>query len=91
MRIYALTIFTGAFLLFLVQPLIGKYILPWFGGTPAGPFAKRPTRRNKSLRRADRAWAENPINHFPRAAGRTTANPAQDNVRGRHHNGSLRR
>jgi len=30
----ALTIFTGAFLLFLVQPLIGKYILPWFGGSP---------------------------------------------------------
>ena len=31
---YALTIFLGAFLLFLVQPLIGKYILPWFGGGP---------------------------------------------------------
>ena len=27
-------IFTGAFLLFQVQPLIGKYILPWFGGGP---------------------------------------------------------
>jgi hypothetical protein len=35
MPVYALTIFTGAFLLFLVQPLIGKYILPWFGGAPA--------------------------------------------------------
>ncbi len=35
MPIYALTIFLGAFLLFLVQPLIGKYILPWFGGAPA--------------------------------------------------------
>src|ERR1039457_4913306 len=35
MFVYALTIFTGAFLLFLVQPLIGKYILPWFGGAPA--------------------------------------------------------
>ncbi len=34
MAFYALTIFTGAFLLFLVQPLIGKYILPWFGGGP---------------------------------------------------------
>ncbi len=34
MAYYALTIFTGAFLLFLVQPLIGKYILPWFGGGP---------------------------------------------------------
>ncbi|WP_415908423.1 spermidine synthase [Oleiharenicola sp. Vm1] len=32
--LYALTIFLGAFLLFLVQPLIGKYILPWFGGGP---------------------------------------------------------
>lgn len=34
MPLYALTIFLGAFLLFLVQPLIGKYILPWFGGGP---------------------------------------------------------
>ena len=34
MPIFALTIFTGAFLLFQVQPLIGKYILPWFGGGP---------------------------------------------------------
>ncbi|MGD9721824.1 MAG: fused MFS/spermidine synthase [Pirellulales bacterium] len=32
---YALTIFTSAFLLFQVQPLIGKFILPWFGGGPA--------------------------------------------------------
>ncbi|MHC4060660.1 MAG: spermidine synthase [Planctomycetota bacterium] len=31
---YALTVFLGAFLLFQVQPLIGKYILPWFGGGP---------------------------------------------------------
>jgi hypothetical protein len=34
MAAFALTIFTGAFLLFQVQPLIGKYILPWFGGSP---------------------------------------------------------
>src|SRR6266568_8494162 len=34
MQAYALTIFIGAFLLFQVQPLIGKYILPWFGGGP---------------------------------------------------------
>ena len=34
MAAYAMTIFTGAFLLFQVQPLIGKYILPWFGGSP---------------------------------------------------------
>src|SRR5205809_6499243 len=32
---FALTIFTGAFLLFQVQPLIAKFILPWFGGSPA--------------------------------------------------------
>src|SRR5258705_11867845 len=31
---YSLTIFLGAFLLFQVQPVIGKYILPWFGGGP---------------------------------------------------------
>jgi len=30
---FAWTIFTGAFLLFLIQPLICKYILPWFGGS----------------------------------------------------------
>ncbi len=29
---FALSIFTGAFLVFQVQPLIAKYILPWFGG-----------------------------------------------------------
>jgi hypothetical protein len=32
---YALTIFLSAFLLFQIQPLMGKYLLPWFGGTPA--------------------------------------------------------
>jgi hypothetical protein len=32
--VYSLTVFLSAFLLFQVQPLIGKYILPWFGGTP---------------------------------------------------------
>ena len=34
MFVFALTIFLGAFLLFQVQPLIGKFILPWFGGGP---------------------------------------------------------
>ena len=34
MLAYALTIFTGAFLLFQVQPLMGRYLLPWFGGSP---------------------------------------------------------
>ena len=29
---YAITIFLSAFLLFQVQPMLGKMILPWFGG-----------------------------------------------------------
>jgi hypothetical protein len=32
---FALTILVSAFLLFQVQPLISKFILPWFGGSPA--------------------------------------------------------
>ena len=32
---YCLTIFLSAFLLFQVQPLIARYILPWYGGSPA--------------------------------------------------------
>ena len=32
---YAFTLFASAFLLFGVQPLVGKFALPWFGGTPA--------------------------------------------------------
>ena len=35
MLFYALTIFLSAFLLFEVQPIIAKIILPWFGGTSA--------------------------------------------------------
>lgn len=35
MILYALTIFTSAFLLFLVQPILAKQILPWFGGSAA--------------------------------------------------------
>ncbi len=34
MIIYAWTVFLSAFLLFLVQPILAKYILPWFGGSP---------------------------------------------------------
>ena len=30
----AATIFLSAFLLFQVQPLLGRYLLPWFGGMP---------------------------------------------------------
>jgi spermidine synthase len=33
--LFGVTIFLGAFLLFQVQLIIGKYILPWFGGTPS--------------------------------------------------------
>ncbi|MBI5491146.1 MAG: fused MFS/spermidine synthase [Deltaproteobacteria bacterium] len=32
MWIPAATVFLGAFLLFLVQPIVGRYVLPWFGG-----------------------------------------------------------
>ena len=32
--LFAATIFLSAFLLFQVQPMISKYILPWFGSTP---------------------------------------------------------
>lgn len=32
---FALTTFLSAFLLFQVQPLLSKAILPWFGGSPA--------------------------------------------------------
>ncbi|HET8533879.1 MAG TPA: fused MFS/spermidine synthase [Methylomirabilota bacterium] len=33
--VYALTLFTGATLLFVMQPMVGKMILPLLGGTPA--------------------------------------------------------
>jgi hypothetical protein len=32
--LFPATIFLSAFLLFQVQPLMGRYILPWFGGGP---------------------------------------------------------
>ena len=35
MILYACTIFASAFLLFLIQPIIAKQILPWFGGSAA--------------------------------------------------------
>ena len=35
LTLFALTIFCSAFLLFQVQPMISKFILPWFGGSPA--------------------------------------------------------
>src|SRR3989338_86143 len=31
--IYATTIFFSAFLLFAIQPMVGKYLLPFFGGS----------------------------------------------------------
>ncbi len=35
MALFGFTVFCSAFLLFQVQLVIAKYILPWFGGTPA--------------------------------------------------------
>src|SRR5438093_3362812 len=35
MPLFALTLFISALLLFLVQPMIGKMLLPMLGGTPA--------------------------------------------------------
>ena len=35
MRLFAVTIFVSAFLLFQVQPIIARIILPWFGGSAA--------------------------------------------------------
>ncbi len=32
--VFAVTVFLGAFLLFQVQPLIGRFLVPWFGGSP---------------------------------------------------------
>jgi hypothetical protein len=32
---FTLAIFLGAFLLFLIQPLIARYLLPWYGGGPS--------------------------------------------------------
>ena len=32
---FGAAIFLGAFLLFAVQLILGKFFLPWFGGTPA--------------------------------------------------------
>ena len=33
--VHVVAIFASAFLIFLVQPMVGKRILPWFGGVPA--------------------------------------------------------
>ena len=33
--VFQAAVFLGAFLLFFVQPLIAKRLLPWFGGGPA--------------------------------------------------------
>ena len=35
MLLYGLTIFISAFLLFQIQPIVAKLILPWFGGAAA--------------------------------------------------------
>jgi SAM-dependent methyltransferase len=33
--IFGITVFSSSFLLFLIQPIVSKYILPWYGGTSA--------------------------------------------------------
>src|SRR5262245_2030137 len=33
--LFVATTFASAFLIFLVQPIVGKRIVPWFGGVPA--------------------------------------------------------
>ncbi len=33
--LFVVTIFVSSFLIFLVQPLLSRYILPWHGGSPA--------------------------------------------------------
>lgn len=35
MSVFIAAIFVSAFLLFQVQPIIARYILPWYGGSPA--------------------------------------------------------
>jgi hypothetical protein len=35
MTLFAFVVFLSAFLLFQVQLIVSKYLLPWFGGTPA--------------------------------------------------------
>src|ERR1051325_10132373 len=32
--LFVVTVFLSAFLLFQLQPLVAKLLLPWFGGTP---------------------------------------------------------
>jgi len=34
MAVFAITVFLGALLIFQVQPILGRFILPWFGGGP---------------------------------------------------------
>ena len=33
--LFIVAVFASAFLIFLVQPMVAKRILPWFGGAPA--------------------------------------------------------
>ena len=33
MPLFATTVFLSAFLLFQIQPIVAKMILPWFGGS----------------------------------------------------------
>lgn len=45
--LFIVTIFASAFCIFLIQPMVGKRILPWFGGhLRSGRFAWRFTSRH---------------------------------------------
>jgi len=33
--LFSLAVFSSAFLIFIVQPMVGKHVVPWFGGVPA--------------------------------------------------------
>src|SRR5580692_3138924 len=35
LAVYAVTVFASAFLLFQIEPIIAKIVLPWFGGSAA--------------------------------------------------------
>lgn len=61
--LFAVVIFLGAFLLFSVQLLLGKYILPWFGGT-AGVWATCLFFFQTTLL-AGYAYAHGSVNRFP--------------------------
>jgi hypothetical protein len=53
MAAFGPSVFLSAFLLFAVQPLIGKALLPWFGGS-------RPSGRRACCSSRSCSWAATP-------------------------------